>query len=157
MKNISLFFSLILFSTYTFSQSQIAGCENLKGYVYYPFVYPVPKNKSGWVQDSITGGKSVLVKRQNGQLDILFTDSNSKTPISSVDDGGKVVLLGSSPNRITVLVSYETVSEIYTYWRTDDGQLQVSLLQSKSGTVPKSGVLIGSCQFINFNFKEIYK
>ncbi len=157
MKNISLFFSLILFSTYTFSQSQIAGCENLKGYVYYPYVYPVPKNKSGWVQDSITGGKSVLVKRQNGQLDILFTDSNSKTPISSVDDGGKVVLLGSSPNRITVLVSYETVSEIYTYWRTDDGQLQVSLLQSKSGTVPKSGVLIGSCQFINFNFKEIYK
>ncbi len=156
MKKI-IFLFLSLFSITTYSQSQIAGCENLKGYVYYPYVYPVPKNKSGWVQDSITGGKSVLVKRQNGQLDILFTDSNSKTPISSVDDGGKVVLLGNSPNRITVLVSYETVSEIYTYWRTDDGQLQVSLLQSKSGTVPKSGLLIGSCQFINFNFKEIYK
>ena len=157
MKKLFIGIFLTFISTYTFSQSQIAGCENLKGYVYYPYVYPVPKNKSGWVQDSITGGKSVLVKRQNGQLDILFTDSNSKTPISSIDDGGKVVLLGNSPNRITVLVSYETVSEIYTYWRTDDGQLQVSLLQSKSGTVPKSGVLIGSCPFINFNFKEIYK
>jgi hypothetical protein len=152
-----IFLFLSLFSISAHSQSQIAGCENLKGYVYYPYVYPVPKNKSGWVQDSITGGKSVLVKRQNGQLDILFTDSNSKTPISSIDDGGDVILLGNSPNRITVLVSYDKVTEIYTYWRTDDGQLQVSLLQSKSGTVPKSGLLIGSCQFINFNFREIYK
>ena len=152
-----LFFIFTIFSTYSFSQTQIAGCENLKGYVYYPYVYPVPKNKSGWVQDSITGGKSILVKRQNGQLDILFTDSNSKTPISTLDDGGKVILLGNSFNRITVLISYETVTEIYTYWKTDDNQLQYSLLQSKSGTVPKSGVLVGTCQFINFNFQEIYK
>ena len=156
MKKIILLF-LSFFSITTYSQSQIAGCENLKGYVYYPYVYPIPKNKSGWVQDSMTGGKSVLVRNTNGQLDILFTDSVTKTPVSTIDDGGKVILLGNTFNRITVLISYQSVTEIYTYWKTDDNQLQFSLIQSKGGTVPKSGVLVGTCQFINFNFQEKFK
>jgi len=156
MKKI-LFFILLVTSFSSYSQTQIAGCENLKGYVYYPYVYPIPKNKSGWIQDSMTGGKSVLLRKPNGQLDILFTDSNTKIPVSTLDDGGKVILLGNTFNRITILISYESVTEIYTYWKTDDNQLQFSLLQSKSGTVPKSGVLVGSCQFINFNFQEKFK
>ena len=157
MKKIISILVLSIFSSYSYSQTQIAGCENLKGYVYYPYVYPVPKNKSGWVQDSMTGGKSVLARRNNGQLDILFTDSITKIPVSTIDDGGKVILIGNSFNRITVLVSYESVTEIYTYWKTDDNQLQFSLLQSKGGSIPKSGALVGTCQFINFNFKEIFK
>lgn len=152
MKNLYLFIILFGISNFSFSQTQIAACENPKGYVFYPHISPIPKNKSGWTQDAITGGKSILVKRTDGKYDLLFTDSMSKKPISSLEDGGQVVLLRKTKNQISVLIDYELVTEIYTYWRTDDGQLQYSIVQSKSGTVPKSGVLIGTCQFINFNF-----
>lgn len=154
MKKI-LFFVLFVTSFSSYSQTQIAACENPKGYVYYPHISPVPKDKSGWIEDKITGGKSILVKTPSG-LDLMFTDSVKKTPLSSVEDGGKVVLLRKSMNQISVLVNYEHVTEIYTYWRTDGGQLQYSIIQSKngmvSGTLSKSGVMVGTCQFINFNF-----
>jgi len=152
MKNYIIFFIFTLSSTYSFSQTQIAACENPKGYIFYPYISPIPKNKSGWTQDAITGGKSILVKRTDGKYDLLFTDSMSKKPISSIEDGGKVFLLRKTFNQISVLIDYDLVTEIYTYWKTDDGQLQYSIVQSKSGTVPKSGAMVGTCQFINFNF-----
>ena len=152
MKKLFLLILLSLVSISSFSQTQIAGCENLKGYIFYPHISPIPKNKSGWTQDAITGGKSILVRRTDGKYDLLFTDSMTKKPISSMDDGGQVVLLRKTKNQISVLIDYELVTEIYTYWKTDDGQLQYSLVQSKSGTVPKSGAMVGTCQFINFNF-----
>jgi hypothetical protein len=154
MKKI-LFFTLLVTSFYSYSQTQIAACENPKGYVFYPHISPVPKDKSGWIEDKITGGKSILVKNSSG-LDLVFIDSVKKTPLSSVEDGGKVILLRKTTNQISVLVDYPTVTEIYSYWRTDGGQLQYSILQSKNGMVPgtisKSGVMVGTCQFINFNF-----
>jgi hypothetical protein len=154
MKKI-LFFILLVTTFSSYSQTQIAACENPKGYVYYPHISPVPKGKSGWIEDKITGGKSVLVKNQS-ELDLIFIDSVKKIPLSSVEDGGKVILLRKSSNQISILVNYESVTEIYTYWRTDGGQLQYSIIQSKngmvSGTVSKSGVMVGTCQFINFNF-----
>jgi hypothetical protein len=152
MKKIILCFVLCFVATSSFSQTQIAACENPKGYIYYPHIYPVPKNKSGWVQDAITGGKSIFVKKSDGKYDLLFIDSMSKKPISSIDDGGKVILLRKTNNQITVLIDYELATEVYSYWRTDDGQLQYSIVQSKGGTISKSGAMIGTCQFINFNF-----
>jgi hypothetical protein len=155
MKKIILMSLLTFFSITCYSQTQIAACENPKGYVYYPYISPVPKDKSGWIEDKITGGKSILVKNPTG-LDLLFIDSVKKTPISSVEDGGKVILLRKTTNQISVLVDYASVTEIYTYWKTDGGQLQYSIIQSKngmvSGTVSKSSVMVGTCQFINFNF-----
>jgi len=152
MKNVLLISLLSFLSITCYSQSQIAACQNPKGYIYYPYISPVPKNKSGWIEDSITGGKSILSKNSNGQLDIIFIDSVRNTPISSMEDGGKVILLRRSYNQISVLVSYDAVSEIYTYWKTEDGQLQYSHLQSKGGQISKSGAMIGTCQFINFNY-----
>ena len=57
MKKLFLLILLSLVSISSFSQTQIAGCENLKGYIFYPHISPIPKNKSGWTQDAITGGK----------------------------------------------------------------------------------------------------
>ena len=155
-KEVFLPFALIgglFFSTSpAIAQSQIAACENLKGYIYYPYISPVTKDKSGWIKDSITGGRSILIKNTSGQLDIIFIDSIRNTPISSIEEGGKVIMLRKSFNQIAVLISYDAVSEIYTYWKTDDGQLQYSLIQSKGGLVSKSGAMIGTCQFINFNY-----
>ena len=147
---------ILLVTTHSsYSQTQIAACENPLGFAYYPYISPVPKNKSGWIEDKISGGKSILVNNQSG-LDLVFIDSVRKTPLSAVEDGGKVILLRKTSNQISVMVNYESVTEIYTYWRTDDGQLQYSILQSKngavSGTLMKSSVMVGSCQFINFIF-----
>jgi hypothetical protein len=155
MRKILLTSFLSLVSISCFSQTQIAACENPKGFVYYPYISPVPKDKSGWIEDKITGGKSILVKNPSG-LDLIFIDSVKKIPLSSVEDGGKVILLRKTSNQISVLVNYESVTEIYTYWRTDDGRLQFSMIQSKNGMIPgtisKSGLMIGTCQFINFNY-----
>jgi hypothetical protein len=142
----------LISSASVYAQTQIAACQNPKGYMFYPFISPIQKSKSGWTDDAITGGKSILTKNANGQLDIVFIDSIKKTPISSVADGGKVILLRNLSNQLAVLVAYDTVTEIYTYWKTEDGQLQFSLIQSKSGLIPKSGALVGTCEFINFNF-----
>ena len=151
MKKLILPILLIFTSFPSYSQTQIAGCENPKGYVYYPYISPIPKNKTGWMEDGITG-KSILIKNTSGQLDILFTDITGRQPISSLQDGGKVILLRNTYNQISVLINYESVTEIYTYWKTTDGKLQYSLLQSKGSLVSKSGVMVGTCQFINFNF-----
>jgi len=80
MKNLILLISLLSISTISYSQVQIAPCENPEGYVYYPNIYPVPRDKSGWIKDKITGGKSILIKNKNDKFDILFIDSVSKTP-----------------------------------------------------------------------------
>jgi hypothetical protein len=152
MKKILITILLLIVYQIGYSQTQISACENPKGFVYYPYISPTPKNRTGWTEDAITGGKSILMKTSNGQYDIVFIDSVKNLPISSIEDGGKVILLRRSNNQISVLVNYDSVSEIYTYWRTDDGKLQYSLIQSKGGLISKSGVLVGSCQFINFNF-----
>lgn len=141
----------IIFLAYqiSYAQSQIAACQNPRGYIYYPVFFPVTKDKSGWIEDKISGGKSILTLNAKGEYDIIFIDAVRNQPVSSKEDGGTVILLRKSLKEIAVLVAYDKVAEIYTYWKSDDGQLQYSILQSKGGTVSKSGAMVGSCQFIN--------
>lgn len=154
MKKIASLISVVLslISTPSYSQNNIAACQKLSGYGYYPNISPVTKDKSGWIQDSITNGKSILTKKSSGELDILFVDSMNNKPVSSIEDGGQVLLLRKSNNQISVIVLYDKVTEIYTYWKTDDNQFQFSLLQSKGGVIKKNSAMVGACDFINFNW-----
>ena len=143
---------LIIFANNTFAQAQIASCHDPKGYAFFPFIDPVPKSNSGWTDDAITGGVATLTKVGTNDYDLLFIDT-TKRVISSKQDGGIVRVVRSNPKEITVLVLYPNIVEIYTFWKTKDGQLQYSLIQSKGADNPiyKTSAMVGKCDFINFN------
>lgn len=151
MKKIYLLFTTILFSVNAYSANQIATCSSPKGYTYYPAYGLVPPNKSGWQDDAITNGK-VFLSENGGKYDISYTDSSSRGTTSSIQDGATTLILRKTNSDVQVLVSYPNdTTEIYTFWRTTDGRYQYSQLQNKSGSIPKSSVLVGSCSFINFS------
>ncbi len=150
MKYLFFIFSTLI-SSNLLAQANIASCYDPKGYAFYPFISPVPKNKSGWTSDSINGGRVTVVKKGN-EFDVLFTDT-SKRVISSIQDGGTVVPLRVGTQDFALLIAYDNVAEIYTFWKADDGSLQYSLIQSKGSRNPihKTAAYAGKCDFINFN------
>ena len=149
MKNFMYALMLLMpISSAAFAETKITSCQSYAGYGYYPFVNPISKNNSGWKEDKTTGGKTSLVMQESGKYDVIFADS-MRPRVSATEDGGTVVLLRKSPKDIAVLVNYLMVAEIYTFWKTDDGQLQYSLVQSKGGTISKTGAYVGTCDLIN--------
>lgn len=140
----------LLFATSSFADSQIASCQKPEGYSYYPFIDPVPKGKSGWTDDKTTAGKTTLVKIGN-DYDILYTDSTGRGIISSKADGGTIVLLRKTSKDIAVLVAYQNVAQIYTFWRANDGKYQYSEVSSKGGVISKSSAMVGTCEYVNLN------
>ena len=152
MKKILGLLLLGLVSFNTIAQAQIASCHDPKGYAFFPFIDPVPKNKAGWTDDAITSGVVTLTKIGKNDYDLLFVDS-TKRIISSKQDGGLVKLIRANQKEIAVLILYSNIVEIYTFWKTNDGQMQYSSIQSKGGENPiyKTSAMIGKCDFINFN------
>ena len=142
----------LLVSLNASAQTQIASCHDPKGYAFFPYIDPVPKGKSGWTEDAITGGLATLTKVGPNDYDLLFTDT-TKRVLSSKQDGGLVKIIRANSREISAIVLYQNVSEIYTFWKTNDNQLQYSIVQSKGGENPiyKTSAMIGKCDFINFN------
>lgn len=152
MKKITVLLFLALTSLNIFAQTQIASCHDPKGFAFYPFIDPVPKNKSGWTDDAITGGITTLIRIGANDYDLLFTDAYKRI-ISSKQDGGLVKVIRAGTNEITVLILYSNIVEIYSFWKAKDGQLQYSIIQSKGlgNPIYKTSVMVGKCDFINFN------
>jgi hypothetical protein len=130
----------------------IASCGEPNGNSYYAFVGPVPKDKAGWQKDGIKDGSFNLTKLSTGKFDMFYQDL-FKNIGSVTADGATVVLLRSEPNNIVVLVTYSGASEFYTFWKTTDGKLQYSFMQTKSAPIGllKMALLVGDCRYINFN------
>lgn len=146
----SILLSVVSFATH--AQTKIATCSDPKGYAFYPFVDPVPKGKSGWTDDAITGGMATLTKIGANDYDLLFTDT-TKRVVSSKQDGGLIRVFRANSREISAFIIYPNIIEIYTFWKTKDGQLQYSILQSKGGENPiyKTSAMVGKCDYINFN------
>lgn len=137
----------------TASAQEVANCREPKGHVFFHFSGMVPKANAGWGEDKISGGAFTLTRSGN-TLDILFVDARSK-PISSTQDGAKVVLLRHSLTSASVLVHYPNgpTTEMYSFFREKDGRHRFSLLASKTGDdalAPKSALMVGDCGAINF-------
>jgi hypothetical protein len=83
---------------------------------------------------------------------MLYVDTRKKIT-STTADGGKVVPFRLNKDDIAIIIAYDDLIEIYNFWKTKDGKLQFSMLQNRgSGAVmPKSSLLIGKCDFINFD------
>ena len=92
--------------------------------------------------------------RTGNKVDVLYVDTRNK-PISSVQDGGNVVLLRQGSDSITVLVHYQdgSTTEIYSFFKEKDGTHKFTQMQSKTGNsamFPKSALLVGTCDPIKF-------
>lgn len=131
----------------------ITTCQNPEGYSYHHFYGPVPKVKSGFTKDKITGGMVTLQKVGDGKYDILFVDA-TKQIISAVGDGGSVTLLRRGKKDVTFVHAYPgKVIELYTFWEDTEGRPKYDIVQSKGGDsmkIHKSSIMIGTCSSINF-------
>jgi hypothetical protein len=144
---------VMLFLPINVNAQEIATCKNLEGYSYYHFSGVVPKNKSGWNDDKITGGVTTLTKNANGEYDILILDA-SKTIKSLTQEGGKVILIRKGVKDASFIHLYPgMVAEVYTFWTTTDGKNKLDMLRSKGGNgvlVHLSSLMIGECGNIDF-------
>jgi len=147
-----IFVFIFLSSSVTQAQS-ITSCKNPEGYAFYHHSGQVPKERSGFVKDKITGGMVTLQKVGEKQYDILFVDAY-KQVISATGDGGTVTLLRKGNKDATFAHFYAgKVLELYTFWVDTNGQPKYDLLQSKGGDlmqIHKSSIMVGTCGAINF-------
>ena len=142
---------LVLAGSPAFSQV-VATCSNPKGYAHYHYRPPVPKKKSGFQKDAITGGVTTLQRLENGEYDILIVDARKQT-ISYRKEGGKVMLLRRGASDATFLAVFpETTIELYTFYTDADGVKRFDLMQSRGGDgmpIHKSSVMTGPCSQID--------
>jgi hypothetical protein len=122
----------------------LASCGAVKGRAYYPSVAGAPQPGAGWVDDGISAGSTTLVRRNDGELDLLFTDA-MRQPVSAREDGAEVVLMWNTGNEAAVLVAYPKVAEIYQFIRKPNGSLEVMHLQAKSTRFSKGALMVGQC------------
>ena len=156
MKKLNLVLSaltLVIFIGFTGSvfADKIASCNNASGYSNYHHAGILGKKQSGWTEDKIIGGIFTVIKNNETEYDILFTDA-SKTIISSKEDGGDVMPIRAGDSDVTFVVIYPgKTMELWTFYIEKDGRGRFDLLQSKGGDLlqHKSTVMSGNCSFIN--------
>ena len=140
--------------TSTVYAQSITSCKNPEGYAYYHHSGQVPKSKSGFIKDKITGGMVTLQKVGEKQYDILFADVNNQI-ISAIGDGGKVMLLRKGKTDATFVHYFSgMVVEIYTFWIDAEGIAKYDLVQSKGGDlmpIHKSSMMVGTCSQIKLD------
>lgn len=132
----------------------IAQCSNPKGKSYYPYLGMMDKKDAGWTDDGITGGITTLTKTSDGQYDILFVDA-FKTIVSTIGDGGKVMVLSRGQRDVSFLVIYpRKTAEIYTFLVDKAGKSEFTVVTSRGGDevmFPKTSLFRGDCQFVNID------
>ena len=98
-----------------------------------------------------------LQKLADGTYDILFLDAR-KQIFSSRQDGGHILLMRNGINDATFLhFNPGMVIELYTFWKSSDGDFFYDLIQSKGGDgmlFHKSALMIGTCGAIDFSLIE---
>lgn len=149
---VSIFLSAFSISGYS---TEIAECSNPSGKAYYAELGIVSKKNAGWEQnEKITGGIVKSSKIGKDKYDILFVDA-SKRIISSVEDGGTVLMLSRGEKSVAFLVVYMgKTAEIYTFLTNKSGKSEYIQVTSRAGDdvmITKSAVMRGNCQYVNFN------
>jgi hypothetical protein len=145
------------FTNGVMAAENIATCSDLRGYANYHHAGLVPKEKSGFQDDKITGSLSTLARLGDNEYDLLFVDVR-KTIISTRQSGGIVTLLRKGTREATFLVAYPgSVIELYTFYKDASGTDRYDLLQSKGGDgapIHKSALMTGTCSILNLNLVQ---
>lgn len=146
MKRTSFGFALILAPMLARAEI-VATCGASAGHAYYPPSALVPKDKSGWLEDSISKGSFQLI-RNGADYDIVFTDASGGT-VSSKGDGGSIAAVTDKNGNLLVNVYYpEKVLETYIFWFAVKSEKAVTFSQAKFGaTIPKHSLMKSICKW----------
>ena len=140
--------ALALLAAPTFAQSVVTRCTSPSGHGWYPQQPLVDKSKAGWQADKITDGSYLLLRKDDGSFDIIFTDATKRT-ISSRDDGAQMVTLRDGGGKIVVLVNYPDMNIETWYFRLNDaGSGEVTVSQARYGDrafVTKHSLMRAEC------------
>ena len=111
----------------------VTKCEGPEGYSYYLSGSLVSKNKAGWQKDRITKGSYLVTRDASGEYDIIFTDALNRT-ISSREDGGQIVVVSQSDDRLILVVNYPGMNVETWYFNIDGrGIGNVTVSQARYG------------------------
>ena len=112
----------------------VTRCEGPEGYAYYFSGPLVPKNDAGWKKDGVTKGSYLVTRDAAGEYDIIFTDALNRT-ISSREDGGQVVMVSHSDDRLILIVHYPEMNVELWYFSIDrSGIGKVTVSQARYGS-----------------------
>ena len=141
----------------TANSFNLAVCEDLSGYTYYPWLGSyVPQSKSGWQKDAITDGK-LTVAYTDSKLDILYLDSTGSI-YSAESEGAEIRILMTGSDSFSIMAEYTNMTiDIYSFWRLQNGKFKYSLVQVKGGASPihKRQSFVGDCSRIDFSWMKL--
>jgi hypothetical protein len=96
--------------------------------------------------DRIPTGKMTLTMTVENEPDLLFADATGRVS-SATQEGGHVVLIGSFPDAISILIVYPGLAETYSFRQSTNGP-EVLWTTNKYGTlIPKAGVFRAPCSY----------
>ena len=140
---------LCLLAHSSLAQETVAVCANPEGYALYHHSMLVPKDKSEFRKDAVSGGLITLHRLPNGEYDILLVDARKKKPISDRNNGAEIELARRGSNDATFLAMFGgRAIEVYTVYENAGGINRFDILQNKGGDrmpVHKSSVMTGNC------------
>lgn len=128
--------------------AELAVCGDSKGYGYYPAAGLRLNEEPEWAEDGISGGKLTLSRSNSGDLDILFADASGRV-ISTVADGGEVILIDQGKGSLSVLVVYDVSIETYTFLKTATGGEVMWTQNRHSGPIVKAAIFRASCSLVS--------
>jgi len=135
---------LIAFVPLVVFPKTIMTCGESKGHAFYHAGPLVPSEKAGFKEDAISGGKTSLLQKQDGEYGILFVDVTGS--IKSVEDQGGTIIpfRTASDGLVSLLLLYpDQLTEIYAFNPTTN---KLVLLQHKYNSfVNKSAVYESDC------------
>lgn len=154
---VSLFFYLsvsIFIPTLVFGQeTKIAHCENPQGKSYFPYLGLVQEKDAGWDENGISNGIFELIATDE-KLDVRYVDSANRI-MSSVGDGGEVIILNRGSKEFSILVYYpQNAIETYTLYLDNNNKNQFMMTQVKGGDnapITQASIYTGKCDFIEFD------
>ncbi len=111
---------IFLLGTPTALAGVVTRCERPEGYAYYFNGPLLPKSDAGGQKDGITKGSYLVTRDASGEYDIIFTDALNRT-ISSREDGGQIVGVSQSDDRLILVVNYPGMN-IETWYFIIDGR-----------------------------------
>ena len=133
-------------SSNSFAQS-ITRCGASQGFAYNFQGLLVPSEKSGFQEDTISGGSTFLI-REKDQYDIVFVDAIG--PKSLKEDGFQIVEVPQPRPGFFMLIAVNSESGITQHYlfqldTTGDGNLVWGSVKGTGGTIAKSNLMHSKC------------
>ena len=144
--------SLLTFASCDVAFGQInivTRCGAAAGRGYFLEGGGITSKDSGWQNESISKGQTLLVLTGPNSYDIVFTDATGRT-ISSREDGATIIVIGAVADRLTLLVNYPEMNvETLMFVLDTAGKGSVTFSQARYGEAApfrKHSLLYAQCR-----------